>query len=145
MFFCCELDRWTFEMCESQNRSNMLLVSGAHEFRLMRFVDRFMSKWILNDKFATIVQIDGPEPHTHTHTHTHIYIYIYIQYRENGRRQDVLHSTGRQDAYRHNNGEISTVRISTAGMGTRRVRIAKLPPPPEMSDGVYGWFFLCTV
>ena len=36
--------------------------------------------------------------------------------------------TGWQAEYRHNNGEISKVRIETAGLGTRRVRIGNLPP-----------------
>ena len=36
--------------------------------------------------------------------------------------------------YRHTNGEILVVRISTAGMWARRIWIANLPP--EVSDGV---------
>ena len=50
--------------------------------------------------------------------------------------RDVLHSTRRQVEYRHTNSEISKVRVSTARMGTRRVRIANLLP--EVSDGVLG-------
>jgi hypothetical protein len=48
--------------------------------------------------------------------------------------QDVLHSTGGQVEYRHTNGEMSTIRISIAVIGTRRVHIDKLHP--EVSDGV---------
>ena len=50
--------------------------------------------------------------------------------------RDVLHSTGGQAEYRHTNSEISKVRISTARIGTRRVRIASLPR--EVSNGVIG-------
>ena len=50
--------------------------------------------------------------------------------------RDLLHSTGGQVEYRHTNTEISKVRISTARMGMRRVRIAKLPL--EVSDGILG-------
>jgi len=76
----------------------------------------------LNDTEATMVQIDGPKRH------------VYINFRDNNRMQDVLHMTGGQTKYRHTNGEISIVRIESAGMGMRRVRITDLPR--EMSDGV---------
>jgi len=42
--------------------------------------------------------------------------------------------TGGQAEYRHTNGEISRVRVETAGLGTRRVRIANLLP--EMPEEV---------
>jgi len=48
--------------------------------------------------------------------------------------QDVPQSIGGQVENRHTNGEISIIRISTAGMGARRVGIANLPP--EVSHGV---------
>jgi len=44
----------------------------------------------------------------------------------------VLQKTAGQLDFRHDNGEISVVQIELAGMGTRRVRIANLPP--EVSD-----------
>jgi len=52
--------------------------------------------------------------------------------------QDMLHSTGGQAENGHTNGEISTIRISTAGMGTRRGRTAN--PHPEVRDGVLRTF-----
>jgi hypothetical protein len=69
-----------------------------------------------------MVQIDGPKQH------------VYINFRDNGRMQDILPSTGGQFEYRHTSGEISTVRINTDGMGARKVRTANLLP--EVSDGV---------
>jgi len=69
-----------------------------------------------------MVQIDGPKRH------------VNIRFRDGGRMQDMLHSTGGQAEYLHTNGEISTVRISTAGMGTRRGRSAK--SHPGVSNGV---------
>jgi len=42
--------------------------------------------------------------------------------------QALLQGTGGQAEYKHRNGEISTVRIDMAGMGTRKIWIAKLPP-----------------
>jgi hypothetical protein len=50
--------------------------------------------------------------------------------------RDVLLSTGRQVEYRHTNSEISDVRVSTAGMWTRRLGIANLLT--EVLDGVLG-------
>jgi hypothetical protein len=47
--------------------------------------------------------------------------------------RDVFQSTSAKPEYRHTNGEISCVRISTAGMGISSVRIANLPP--EVQDG----------
>jgi len=62
-----------------------------------------------------MAQIDGPKRH------------VYIKFRDYNRMQDVLHITGGQTKYRHTNGEISIVRIESAGMGMRRVRITNLP------------------
>jgi hypothetical protein len=44
----------------------------------------------------------------------------------------VLQKTAGQLDYRHDNGEITIVLIELASMGTRRVRIAHLPP--ELPD-----------
>jgi len=61
--------------------------------------------------------------------------HVYIKLCDNNRLQQVLHLTGGQAEYRHTNGEISMVRVETAGLGTRSVRIANLPPElPE--DGI---------
>jgi len=60
--------------------------------------------------------------------------HVHFNFRNNGRRQDVFHSTEDQVDCRHSSGEISTVKISTAGMGTRRLRIANFPS--DELDGV---------
>ena len=62
-----------------------------------------------------MVQIDGPQR------------YVYIKLRDNNRLQ-VLHLTGGQAEYRHTYGQISMAQVETAGLGTRRVQIANLPP-----------------
>ena len=61
---------------------------------------------------------------------------VYINFRKNGRMQDLFHSTEGQVDNRHNNVEISTVRVSTAELGTRRLRIANFFT--EMLDGVWS-------
>jgi len=70
----------------------------------------------LEDNEVLIVQIDGSQRH------------VYIKLRDNNRLQQVLHLTGGQAEHRHTNGEISMVLVETEGLGTRRFRIANLPP-----------------
>jgi hypothetical protein len=42
--------------------------------------------------------------------------------------QDIIQGTCGQAEYKHTNGEISTVSVNMAGMGTRKIRIANLTP-----------------
>ena len=69
-----------------------------------------------------MVQIDNSQRH------------VCIKLCDSNRLKQVLHLTGGQAEYRHTNGEISRVRVETAGLGTRRARIANLPP--EMPEEV---------
>ena len=62
--------------------------------------------------------------------------HVHINFRNNGRRQDVFHSTEDQVDCRHSSGEISTVRISTAGIRTRRLRNANFPS--DVLNGVWN-------
>lgn len=108
----CEMENMI--VCDFGLRSPNISAYEFHEW--------IYDQMCLNDQESTMVQIDVPKRQ------------VYIMLREVGRMQDKFHSTGEQAEYYHSNGEISTVRISTAAMGTRRERIANLPP--EMSDGV---------
>jgi hypothetical protein len=45
--------------------------------------------------------------------------------------QAILTATQWQVDFRHENGEISKVRIEAVGLGMRRVRVASLPPEVE--------------
>ena len=56
---------------------------------------------------------------------------VYIKLSTNDYAKEIVKNTG-QVTYKHDNGEISIVRIDFAGMGTRRIRIADLPP--EVTD-----------
>ena len=66
--------------------------------------------------------------------------HVHIKLCDNNRLQKVLHLTGGQVEYKHTNGEISMVRVDIAGLGTRRVRIANLPPetPEEIIRTIMG-------
>jgi len=68
------------------------------------------------ENVVTMVQIDGTRRQ------------VYIKFTDFQYLQDLLHSTTGQSEYKHDNGEISQVKIEMAGMGTRRVRSANLPP-----------------
>jgi tRNA A22 N-methylase len=61
-----------------------------------------------------MIQIDGPTRR------------VYIKFSSEEQMKEVYMSTGGQLEYRHENGEISQVNI--AGMGTKRIRKACLPP-----------------
>jgi hypothetical protein len=68
-----------------------------------------------------LIQIDGPRRR------------VYINFISEAQMRVTLHARGQQE-YKHENGEISTVMIEVAGMGTRIVRIANLAP--EIPDAV---------
>jgi hypothetical protein len=106
----------TSKMGERQNT-----IVCAFDMKSPRISAYEIHEWIyeqlkLEDDEVLMVQIGGPQRHVH------------IKLRDINRLQQVLHLTGGQAEYRHNNGEISKVRVETAGLGTRRVRIANLPP-----------------
>jgi hypothetical protein len=70
---------------------------------------------------VAMIQIDGPKRQ------------VFIHFVEFPFVQDVLQRTKGLAEYKHSNGDISKVRIEVAGMGTKRVRIANLPP--EIREG----------
>ena len=65
---------------------------------------------------VNMVQIDGPRRQ------------VYLKFANLQCLHEVLHSTAGQSEYKHEDGEISHVKIEMAGMGTKRVRLANLLP-----------------
>jgi len=53
---------------------------------------------------------------------------VYIKMTDIEGVQDIIQGTGGQAEYKHTNGEISTLSVNMADMGTRKIRIANLPP-----------------
>ena len=82
------------------------------------------------ENVVTMVQIDGTRRQ------------VYIKFTDFEYLQDLLHSTTGQSEYKHDNREISQVKIEMAGMGTRRVRLANLPPetPDEAVSVVFSHY-----
>ena len=64
---------------------------------------------------------------------------VYIKFANFQCLQDLLHSTAGQSEYKHDNGEISQVKIEMAGMSTRRLRLANLLP--ETPDEAVSFAF----
>jgi hypothetical protein len=59
---------------------------------------------------------------------------VYIKFVKTLKITQILNETKGTPSYRHDNGEQSSVTIEIAGMGTREIRIATLPP--ELTDRV---------
>jgi hypothetical protein len=53
---------------------------------------------------------------------------VFIKLVNNESMQRILKDTNGEAKYKHHNGEVTTVGITVAGLGTKRVRIANLPP-----------------
>jgi len=109
-------------MCERQNTLVFLF-----DLRSPRITASHIHEWIyeqlrLREDEIRMIQVDGPRRK------------VYIKFVTSDKMQTVLTSTKGQLEYRHENGEVSVVRVDMAGMGLRRVRVANLPP--EVSDRV---------
>jgi hypothetical protein len=63
-----------------------------------------------------MIQIDGARRH------------VYIKFTDGEYMNQILQDTKGQLEYNHDNGEISQVQTEIAGMGTKKVRVANLPP-----------------
>ena len=80
--FVSELERWTLKICERQNAIVCVFDLRSPRISAYEIHDWIYDQICLNDQELTMVQIDGSKRH------------VYINFRDNGRMQDVLHSTG---------------------------------------------------
>jgi hypothetical protein len=69
----------------------------------------------LREVEVAMVQIDGSKRQ------------VYVKLREYQRMCDILASSHGEGEFSHSNGELSTVRIEAAGLGTKRVRLTNIP------------------
>jgi hypothetical protein len=51
-----------------------------------------------------------------------------VKFTDNRYVSDIITNTDGRAQYKHNNGVISTVQIERADLGTRKIRVANLPP-----------------
>jgi len=63
-----------------------------------------------------LIQVDGPKKR------------VYIKFTDEEIMNTTIENTEGQLSFRHGNGEISKVFIEIVGMGTKKIRIASLPP-----------------
>jgi hypothetical protein len=70
----------------------------------------------LPEEEVRMIQIDGPGRR------------VFIKFQNDEQAQNTLQATSGQMTYQHENGESYNVFIEHAGMGTKRIRIANLPP-----------------
>ena len=56
---------------------------------------------------------------------------VYIKFIELSYVHDILHATNGETVYKHVTGEISAVGMMEGGMGSKRVCLANLAPPPR--------------
>jgi hypothetical protein len=80
-----------------------------------------LHEWIyeqlqVDDEKVTMVQIDGPKRQ------------VFIKFSNHTYAQSIVQRTTGTVNSKHSNGEISNVQVDMAGLGTKRVRIANLPP-----------------
>jgi len=68
-----------------------------------------------------MIQVDGPRRR------------VYIKFTSEDRVKEVLQDSNGLLEYRHDNGELSQVCIELVGMGTKKIRIAGLPPEVELT------------
>ena len=82
-------------------------------------------EWILEQLYEpenalTMVRIDGTRRQ------------VFVKFADFQYLQNLINSTTGQSEYKHDNEEISQVKIEMAGMVTRRVRLANLPLKHQM-------------
>jgi len=68
-----------------------------------------------------MLQIDGPR------------CQVFIKMKQYNELYKIIQETNGLNEYKHSNGEISQFKIEMAGLGTKRIRIANLPP--EVPEG----------
>jgi hypothetical protein len=84
----------------------------------------------LEEEDLRMIQIDGPKRH------------VYIKFNDEDKMLNVIRETEGEREYKHETGEITTVKIEPAGMGLRGIRLANLPPEvsPRIIMNVLMWY-----
>jgi len=69
----------------------------------------------IHEEDITVIQVDGMKRR------------VFIKF-SNETRMEILEGTEGKCVYKHDTGELWQVNVEIAGMGTKRIRIAGLPP-----------------
>jgi hypothetical protein len=101
-------DRQNTIVCIFDTRSPKITALQVHEW--------IYENLQLPEEDVLMIQIDGPGRR------------VYIKFHTSEQAQNILQTTSGQLNYLHDNSESFIVQLELAGMGTKRVRIANLPP-----------------
>ena len=108
----------------SERRNTLVCCFEQNSSRMTAFD---INEWIheqlkVTEHSVQTIQIDGTRRQ------------VYIKFKEFQSVQDILHATKGETIYKYVTGEIAPVQLMIAGMGTRRIRLANLPP--ELTNNI---------
>jgi hypothetical protein len=103
-------------MCDRQNTIACVFDPSGKRVSALQIHDWMYENLKLPEEDVRMIQIDGTRR------------CVYIKFHSRERTLAILQETSGGVEFRHGNGELSMVRIELAGMGDRRIRLAKLPP-----------------
>ena len=103
-------------MGECRNTIVCTFDPGSPGISALEIHERVRAVLRIPEQKVNVIQIDGTKQQ------------VYIKMTDIEGVQDIIQGTGGQAEYKHTNGEISSVSVNMAGMGTRKIRIANLPP-----------------
>jgi hypothetical protein len=103
-------------MNDRQNTVVCIFDTRSPKITALQFHERIYENLQLPEEDVRMIQIDGPGRR------------VYIKFHTSEQTQNILQTTSGQLNYLHDNGESFIVQLEIAGMGTKRIRIANLPP-----------------
>jgi hypothetical protein len=102
------------EMGERQNTLVCIFDKGSPRITAFNIHEWILTQLRLQEDDIRMIQIDGPCRK------------VYIKFVSAEKMQSILQNIKGQQEYKHDNGEISIVKVELAGMGVRRVKSGKL-------------------